>query len=169
MMRVLQVIGAMDRAGAETMIMNLYRAIDRTRVQFDFLVHEQRECDYDEEIRELGGRLHRLPRFTGVNLSTYRAACRRLFAEYRYPVVHGHIGSSAAVYLREAKRAGSYAIAHSHAQNFLKGAPGLAFRVVAYPTRGRRPVRSPRGGGRELLPFEQRDRLVALPMRPGGA
>ena len=135
MMRVLQVIGAMDRAGAETMIMNLYRAIDRTRVQFDFLVHEQRECDYDEEIRELGGRLHRLPRFTGVNLPTYRAGCRRLFAEYRYPVVHGHIGSSAAVYLREAKRAGSYAIAHSHAQNFLKGAPGLAFRVVAYPTR----------------------------------
>lgn len=135
MMRVLQVIGAMDRGGAETMLMNLYRAIDRTRVQFDFLVHEQRECDYDEEIRALGGRLHRLPRFTGINLSAYRAACRRLFAEHRYPVVHGHIGSSAAVYLREAKRVGSYAVAHSHAQNYLKGASGFAFGVAAYPVR----------------------------------
>lgn len=51
MIRVLHVIGAMDRGGAETMIMNLYRAIDRTKVQFDFLVHEQRVCDYDEESR----------------------------------------------------------------------------------------------------------------------
>lgn len=38
MIRVLHVIGAMDRGGAETMIMNLYRAIDRTKEQFDFLV-----------------------------------------------------------------------------------------------------------------------------------
>ena len=53
MIRVLHVIGAMDRGGAETMIMNLYRAIDRTKVQFDFLVHEQRVCDYDEEIKDL--------------------------------------------------------------------------------------------------------------------
>ena len=37
MIRVLHVIGAMDRAGAETMIMNYYRAIDRNEVQFDFL------------------------------------------------------------------------------------------------------------------------------------
>ncbi len=43
MMRVLQVIGVMDRGGAETMIMNLYRAMDRSDLQFDFLVHEQRE------------------------------------------------------------------------------------------------------------------------------
>ena len=46
-MRVLQVIGVMDRGGAETMVMNLYRAMDRERIQFDFLVHEQREGDYD--------------------------------------------------------------------------------------------------------------------------
>lgn len=40
-MRVLQVIGVMDRGGAETMVMNLYRAMDRERIQFDFLVHER--------------------------------------------------------------------------------------------------------------------------------
>ena len=40
MVRVLHVIGAMDRGGAETMVMNIYRAIDREQFQFDFLVHE---------------------------------------------------------------------------------------------------------------------------------
>ena len=66
-MRVLQVIGVMDRGGAETMVMNLYRAMDRERIQFDFLVHEQREGDYDAEIERLGGRFFRVPRFTGLN------------------------------------------------------------------------------------------------------
>ena len=55
-MRVLQVIGVMDRGGAETMVLHLYRAMDRERIQFDFLVHEQREGDYDAEIERLGGR-----------------------------------------------------------------------------------------------------------------
>jgi len=37
--RVLCVFGALDRGGAETMCMNLYRAIDRTKIQFDFVKH----------------------------------------------------------------------------------------------------------------------------------
>ena len=37
--RVLHVLGGLDRGGAETMVMNLYRAIDKSRVQFDFVVH----------------------------------------------------------------------------------------------------------------------------------
>ena len=99
MIRVLHVIGAMDRGGAETMIMNLYRAIDRTKVQFDFLVHEQRVCDYDEEIKDLGGEVFRgLPRFKVVNYSTYRDECRDFFSRHsEHPVVHGHIGSCARV------------------------------------------------------------------------
>ena len=60
--RVLQVIGAMDRGGAETLLMNLYRNIDRTLVQFDFLVNEENPCDYDSEIQALGGRIFRIPR-----------------------------------------------------------------------------------------------------------
>ena len=135
-MRVLQVIGVMDRGGAETMVMNLYRAMDREKVQFDFLVHEQREGDYDEEIRRMGGRFFRVPRFTGANIGTYRSQVRALFAEHpEWRVVHGHIGSCAPVYLSEAKRAGAFAIAHSHAQNYEGGLAGLAFNLVAHPVR----------------------------------
>ncbi len=137
MLRVLQVIGVMDRGGAETMVMNLYRAIDRSKLQFDFLVHEQREGDYDDEIRQLGGRLFRLPRFTGFNAAKYHKLMRNFFTEHpEYRVVHGHIGSCAPIYLSEAKRIGAYTIAHSHAQNFERGFAGLAFRAAARPVRG---------------------------------
>ena len=53
--RVLQVLTAMNRAGAETMLTNLYRAIDCDRVQFDFAVSAVDHCDYDDEIEALGG------------------------------------------------------------------------------------------------------------------
>lgn len=55
MVRVLHVIGKMDRGGAETMIMNYYRNIDRSKIQFDFLVHTEKKGDYDDEIIYLGG------------------------------------------------------------------------------------------------------------------
>ena len=59
--RVLQVVGRMDRGGIETMIMNLYRHIDRDKVQFDFLAHYGREAVYNDEIRALGGRIYEMP------------------------------------------------------------------------------------------------------------
>lgn len=136
MIRVLHVIGAMDRAGAETMIMNLYRSIDRERIQFDFLVHEERDCDYDEEILNLGGSIARVPRFTGLNTADYQRRVR--WALERLPedlIVHGHIGSSAAIYLNEAKRLGRVAIAHSHRQHYPLSAQELAFRAVSFPAR----------------------------------
>lgn len=136
MMRVLHVIGAMDRAGAETAVMNWYRNVDRDRLQFDFLVHEEHECDYDQEIRELGGLIHRVPRFTGLNLVSYRKAVGKVLDEHpEYAIVHGHIGSSAAVYLSEAKKRGRVAIAHSHSQKLSDFKQRIMFDSVSYPTR----------------------------------
>lgn len=56
MLRVLQVIGAMGSGGAETLLMNVYRNIDRNRVQFDFVVHTDRKSFYDAEIECLAGK-----------------------------------------------------------------------------------------------------------------
>lgn len=68
--RVLHVVGAMDRAGTETMIMNLYRGIDRSKFQFDFLVNDV-GCDYDSEIRQLGGKIFQIERFRIGSVTTY--------------------------------------------------------------------------------------------------
>ena len=58
MIRVLHVVTYMGRGGLETMLMNYYRHIDRSKVQFDFLVHREFEADYDEEIKSLGGKVY---------------------------------------------------------------------------------------------------------------
>ena len=65
--RVLQVVTYMGRGGLETMLMNYYRKIDRKKIQFDFLVHRDFEADYDEEIRQLGGRIYRLSRLNPIS------------------------------------------------------------------------------------------------------
>lgn len=135
-MRVLHVIGGMNRAGAETFLMNLYRAIDRKSIQFDFLVHADGECDYDQEIRNLGGRIYRLPRFNGGNFVVYKNACRRFLKEHpEYPIVHGHIGSSAAIYLHEAKKDNRFTIAHSHSVTPWSSVHNFIYNCASKPVR----------------------------------
>lgn len=57
MQRLLCIVGGMNRGGAETFLMKLYRQLDRTRYQMDFCVASHTPGDYDEEIRQLGGRI----------------------------------------------------------------------------------------------------------------
>lgn len=127
-LRVLQVIGAMGRGGAETMIMNLYRHMDRKKIQFDFLLSTKQVGEYEKEIRKMGGKIYRIRHFSGKNPITYYKACRAFFRMHpEYSIVHGHIGSSAALYLRAAKEAGCFTIAHSH-----NGKPSLSLHSVVY-------------------------------------
>lgn len=131
MLRILHVIGKMDRAGAETMLMNLYRNIDREKIQFDFMVFTNEEGDYDQEIKDLGGIIYHMPAFKGINyLSLYRKF-GKFFKEHPYGIVHAHIGSLAPAYLKCAKRYGSYAIAHSHATNSNKLGERIVFSMFA--------------------------------------
>ncbi|WP_430786422.1 glycosyltransferase family 1 protein [Virgibacillus flavescens] len=58
--RILHVVGAMNRAGTETMLMNIYRNIERKHIQFDFISYSDQEAHYDEEIIKLGGRVIKL-------------------------------------------------------------------------------------------------------------
>ena len=60
--RVLHVVVNMNRGGAETLIMNLYRNIDHSLIQFDFLTCKSGV--FDEEIEAMGGKVHRIPYIT---------------------------------------------------------------------------------------------------------
>ena len=55
MIRILHSVSNMDRAGIETMLMNYYRHIDRSKIQFDFLCNKKKPGAYDAEIKEMGG------------------------------------------------------------------------------------------------------------------
>lgn len=135
MLRVLQVIGKMDRAGAETMLMNIYRNIDRTKLQFDFLVFTTEKADYDDEIESLGGKIFHLPAFKGYNYFSIRKELKKFFKEHEYTIVHGHIGSLAPVYLKFAKKHGGYAIVHSHAMDSNRILEKIIYKIFTYRVR----------------------------------
>lgn len=134
--RILHVLTAMNRAGTETMLMNLYRAIDRTRVQFDFAVTTTEHCDYDDEIMTLGGQIIRYPLYTGKNHFTYKKWWNDFFRSHpEYRIVHGHIGSTASIYLKIAKKYGCYTIAHSHSTSGGFGLHKVLYRIYSFSTR----------------------------------
>ena len=57
MVKVLQVIGSLYLGGSQTMVMNLYRNIDRNKMQFDFIIDHTVDMDFEEEIKRLGGKI----------------------------------------------------------------------------------------------------------------
>lgn len=119
--RILQVVTYMGRGGLETMLMNYYRHIDRSQVQFDFLVHRGFIADYDQEIMDLGGRIYRLPRLNPMSVQ-YQKTLRSFFEKHReYQVVHSHLDCMAGIPLKEAKAHGvPVCIAHAHNNNQTK-------------------------------------------------
>ena len=135
--RVLHVIGSMNRGGAETMIMNLYRHIDRNKVQFDFVENSSEPAAFDEEIIRLGGQIYRCPHYNGKNHSFYVKWWNDFFKAHpnQYQIIHGHLGSTAAIYLAIAKKFGIYTVAHSHNSGTDRGAKTLLYKVMSYNTR----------------------------------
>lgn len=118
MIRVLQVVTYMGRGGLETMLMNYYRHIDRSKVQFDFLVHRDFEADYDKEILSMGGKIYRVSRLIPWSRG-YREELKRFFrAHPEYKIVHVHQDCLSSVALQCAKECGvPVRIAHSHNSN----------------------------------------------------
>lgn len=116
MIRVLQVVNNMQRAGLETVIMNYYREIDRTKIQFDFLTHRPGPSAFDAEIERLGGHIYKMPRLYPNNYVSYFKKMSKFFSEHpEYKIVHSHIDSMSFLPLLAAKRAGiPIRIAHSH-------------------------------------------------------
>ena len=121
MLRVLQAVTCMDRGGLETMLMNYYRHIDRTRVQFDFLTHRAREGAYDKEIYALGGKVFTVPRQNPFS-PAYRHALHKFFSAHpAYTVVHAHLDCLSGVVLGCAKQHGvPVRIAHAHTTNQMR-------------------------------------------------
>ncbi|WP_226677993.1 glycosyltransferase family 1 protein [Mesobacillus jeotgali] len=112
--RVLHVVVNMNRGGAETLLMNLYRNIDRSKIQFDFLTCK--EGVFDEEILKLGGKVYRIPYISDVGHFKYRKNLEEFFNSHPdYKIVHSHLDKMSGLVLRAAKNASiPVRISHSH-------------------------------------------------------
>ena len=121
MIRILQVVTHMNRGGLETMLMNYYRQMDRTQVQFDFLTHRDYDGDYGAEIKEMGGILYHMPVLNPFSPG-YRKQLGEFFdAHPEYKVIHVHQDCLSGVILQVAKKHGvPVRIAHSHGANQIR-------------------------------------------------
>src|SRR5271157_154375 len=91
--RILHVVGSMDRGGVETWLMNVLRHIDRDRFRMDFLVHTNQPAAYDAEVQSLGARILRCP-------------------ATRHPIRY------ARRFLKIAKQFGPFDVLHSHVHDY---------------------------------------------------
>jgi len=132
MIRVLQVLGSTNLGGAESRIMDIYRHIDKDRFQFDFLVTEGNSGHFTPEIEEMGGHVYTIPKYRFWNHLRYKNAVRSFFEEHvEISVVHGHMTSTAGIYLPIAKRAGvKLTIAHARSAGVDKGIKGRLTRLL---------------------------------------
>ena len=137
MIRVLHIVTVMDRGGLETFIMNVYRNIDRTKIQFDFLVHRKSEGAYDKEILSLGGRIFHVRKFNPLNPKYYKDMfCILKMLRSGNSIVHSHLDATSSVPLFLAKLVGyKNRIAHSHSSSADKDWKYLAKLFLAYPIR----------------------------------
>ena len=122
MLRVLHYVSVMDRGGQETFIMNLFRKIDRSQIQFDFLCSEMRPGECDTEIHELGGHIHYVKPVSRKGLLKHLEGILVLGKQLRqmpepYDVfhIHNHHAFSALLSVLAAKLGGVKTIVvHSH-------------------------------------------------------
>lgn len=115
--RILQVVTIMNLGGIETFLMTLYRNIDRTKVQFDFLVHRSEPGVFDEEIKNLGGRIIKVQALNPLSYFSYKKELISILnqGDYNYKIIHSHLNSNSALVLSIAKSCGiKYRIAHAH-------------------------------------------------------
>lgn len=93
MKRVLQVMGGLNRGGLETFAMNIYRAMDKKEIQFDFLLTQIPGGDYAEEAKSMGANIYTLPA-RNKGYKAYQQALDAFFKEHHdYIAIHEHISS----------------------------------------------------------------------------
>ncbi len=128
--RVLQVVTIMNRGGIENMLMNLYRNIDREKIQFDFVVHRSQKAAFDDEIRALGGKIYYAPQYKCLNHFSYVTWWENFFKEHpEYKIIHSHTYSLASVQHKIAKKYGLITIVHSHSTSTPKSFKGKVQRA----------------------------------------
>ena len=116
--KVLMVLGNTGRGGAQTFAINVLRMIDKSRFQIDFVANELIEDGYTQEIYDLGSKIYLIPYFKVYNWINYNKSWKNILKNNRYDIIHGHVSSSAMVYLSLGRKYGCKTIAHSHSAGY---------------------------------------------------
>ncbi|MCI2190615.1 MAG: glycosyltransferase family 1 protein [Oscillospiraceae bacterium] len=112
--RILHVAEMNSDSGVACFLMNYYRNIDRSKVQFDFIMDKVYEKNFIQEIESLGGKVFVLPNYK-KNPFAYYAGIKSIIKNSDYKIIHAHEAVVSLFSLRAAKKCGIQTrIAHSH-------------------------------------------------------
>lgn len=112
-MRIAQIMGKMENGGVESVVMNYYRHIDRTKIQFDFIVDSDSSCPQKKEILSLGGNVYFVNPYQNIKNNMKDLEC--IFNENKYEIVHSELTTMSVFSLKAAKQCGiPIRICHGH-------------------------------------------------------
>jgi glycosyltransferase EpsF len=112
-LRVAQVIGSISKGGVDAVVTSYYRVIDKSMIQFDFIIHANSPATLPDDILGMGCRVYKVP--PCWQLPFYIKSLVNIFKEGKYKIVHSHMNSLSVFALFAAKTAGvPIRIAHSH-------------------------------------------------------
>ena len=114
--RVLHILQRMEAGGTQALLMNIYRKLDRSKVQFDFLVEYPDRQFYDDEVEKLGGKIYYSTVRKDLNIFKFTKYMEKILLNHpEYHIVHVHTYSIGYFCLKTAKKLGiPVRIAHSH-------------------------------------------------------
>jgi len=120
--RVLHFVGNLSlRNGIASVVMNYYRQIDRTKIQFDFMIYDNIENSYSDEVTGMGGNIYLIPKLgIGSFLNVYKHL-KKFFIEnaHKYSIIHLHVLQYGFIFLPIAKRYGiKNRIIHAHSTKY---------------------------------------------------
>lgn len=111
--RIAQIIGKWVGGGVEAVVMNYYRNIDHSKIQFDFICDDDSTNIPYEEIEKLGGKVILIPPYQKA--LKYHKELKKVLKENNYKIVHSHINTLSVFSLWAAWSANvPVRIAHSH-------------------------------------------------------
>lgn len=134
--RILHMIGSLNIGGSQSMVINIHESLDKSKVQFDYIIDHPDHLYFAEKIKKLGGKIYTMPTFKGFNYFEIRSAWKHFFKQHpEYKILHSHVRSYASLYLPIAKKAGLKTIIHSHSTSNGSGLSSIVKRVLQYPLR----------------------------------
>lgn len=112
--KILQIIGLACGGGVESVILNYYRHIDKSKIQFDFVVHKNPYQNFVNEVQSMGANVYEITPYN-KNIFAFTYEVYKIVKKGHYDIVHSNMNSLSGFPLLAAGLAGARVrILHNH-------------------------------------------------------
>lgn len=131
--RVLQILGIVAGGGVEAVIMNYYEHIDRKKVQFDFVIHDNSPVDITEKVKAMGGKVYKVTPYT-KNVFSFIYDIYKIIKKNKYQIIHSNMNTLSTFSLFAAWLAGTKVrILHNHSTSVPSETKRNVMKVILRP------------------------------------